>query len=134
MSTPEDGLAAQHPEPGADRAEVVGRQPLPYPADSGPAARGPAGRHVLFQAPDPVEHVVHPAAGSLLEHAADQLPGRVQVAGQEQQGAQGPIELGEQGAQPDRAGWHLHAEHPLDGQRDPELVAERRQPVVPVRE
>ena len=43
-----------------------------------------------------------------------------------------PVELGQQGAQPDRPRRHLQAEHPLDREHDAELAAERRQPVVPV--
>ncbi len=45
-----------------------------------------------------------------------------------------PVELGEQRAQPDGPLRHLHPEHRLDTEHDPELVGERRQPVVPVRE
>ena len=43
-----------------------------------------------------------------------------------------PVQLGEQGAGPDRADRHLHAEHPLGRQDDAQLVGERREPVVPV--
>ena len=48
--------------------------------------------------------------------------------------AEHPVELREQGARPDRALGDLHAEHPLHGEDDPELVGEGGQPVVPVRE
>ena len=35
-----------------------------------------------------------------------------------------PVQLGEGGAQPDRALGHLDAHQPLDGEHDPQLVAE----------
>ena len=47
---------------------------------------------------------------------------------------QHPVELGEEGAQPHRPDRHLHPEHRLDAEDDAELVGERREPVVPVRE
>ena len=108
----------------------------------GPAR--PAGRQVLLEAADPVEHVVHPAAGDLLHHRLQRLAlaERVEdrrdraeldrVGAEEHQVVEHPVQLGEQRAHPDRPYRHLHAEHPLDGEHDAELVGERRQPVVPV--
>ncbi len=101
---------------------------------------------VLLEAADAVEHVVHPAAGQLLHHRLEGLAlaegvedrrDRAElerVGAEEHQVVQHPVELGQQGAQPDRADRDLHAQHPLDREDDAELVAERGQPVVPVRQ
>jgi hypothetical protein len=92
------------------------------------------------QPADPVVLVVHAAAGGLLHDrlqrlALDEQPGDRRVGGaEEQQVVEHPVELGEQRPQPHGAVGHLHAEHPLDGQHDAQLVGERRQPVVAVGE
>ena len=39
-----------------------------------PGPAGPAGRHLLLEPADPVEHVVDPAAGDLLHHRLDASP------------------------------------------------------------
>ena len=54
------------------------------------------------------------------------------VRAEEHQVVQHPVQLGQQGARPDRAHRDLHAEHPLGGQDHAELVGEGGQPVVPV--
>ena len=56
------------------------------------------------------------------------------VRAEEHQVVQHPVQLGEQRTRPHRALGDLHAEHPLDGQDDAQLVGERRQPVVAVGE
>ena len=53
---------------------------------------------------------------------------------EEHQVVEHPVQLGEQRAHPDGALGDLHAEHPLDGEDDAQLVGERRQPVVAVGE
>jgi hypothetical protein len=45
-----------------------------------------------------------------------------------------PAQLGQGGTQPDRTLRHLQAHQALDGEHHPELVVERRKPVVPVGE
>ena len=87
----------------------------------------PARGQVLLEAADPVEHVVHPAAGDLLHHGLQllALAERVEdrrdraelerVGAEEHQVVEHPVELGQQGARPDRPLGHLHAEHLLDG-------------------
>ena len=104
----------------------------------------PAGREVLLEPADAVEHVVHPPAGGLLHDRLEllALAERVEdrgdraelerVGAEEHQVVEHPVELGQQGARPDRPLGHLHAEHPLDAEHHAELGGERRQPVVPV--
>ena len=104
----------------------------------------PAGRQVLLEAADPVEHVVHPAAGDLLHHGLQLLAlaegvedrrdrAELQRVGtEEHQVVEHPVELGEQGAGPDRPRWDLHAQQLLCGKHDAELVGEGGEPVVPV--
>ena len=99
---------------------------------------------VRLEAADPVEHVVHAAAGGLLHDRLELLPlaERVEdrrdgaelerVGAEEHQVVEDPVQLGEQGARPDRSLGHLHAEHLLDAEDHAELVGERGQPVVPV--
>ena len=89
---------------------------------------------------------MHAAAGGLLhdglqllalaervEHRRDRAE-LERVGAEEHQVREHAVELGEQGAQPDRPLGHLHAEHRLDAEHHPELVAERREPVVAVGE
>jgi hypothetical protein len=106
----------------------------------------PAGGHILLDAADAVEHVVHAPAGRLLHDGLQRLPlpERVEDGGdradlqrvraEEHQVVEHAVELGEQRAEPDGTLGHLEAHHPLDSERDAELVAERGQPVVPVGE
>lgn len=89
---------------------------------------------------------MQPTARSLLEHGLDVFPlaERIEhrgdrpelerIGAEEHQVRQDPVQLGEERARPRRALGDLHAEHVLDREHDAELVAERRQPVVPVRQ
>jgi hypothetical protein len=106
----------------------------------------PAGRQVLLEAPDAVEHVVHAPAGDLLHDVLQllALPERVEdrsdaaqlqrVGTEEHQVVQDPVQLGEERTRPDRALGHLHAEHAFDTEDDAELVGEGGEPVVAVGE
>ncbi len=97
-------------------------------------ACGPAGRQVLLEAADAVEHVVHAPAGDLLHDVLEHLalaervehrrdPAQLQrVGAEEHQVVQHPVQLGEQGACPHRPLGDLHAEHPLHGEDDAQLV------------
>ena len=131
----------------AEHQLVVDVHPRAHVGDGLPA-RGrsqPAGQ-VLLEAADPVEHVVHPAAGDLLHDVLEllALPERVEdrgdpaqfqrVRAEEHQVVEDPVQLGEQRPRPHRALGDLHAEHPLDGQDDAQLVGEGGQPVVAVGE
>ena len=147
-----DHRRAEHADPAGagvqdlvahDHALEVG-QPPAHGRDRRGDPRQPAGREVLLETADPVEHVVHPAAGGLLHHRLQLLtlaegvedrrdgPELEGVGAEEHQVVEHPVELGQQGAGPGGPLGHLHAEHRLDPQHHPELVAERREPVVPV--
>ena len=71
------------------------------------------------------------ALAERVEHRRDRAE-LERVGAEEHQVVEHPVQLGEQGARPDRPLRHLHAEHLLDGEHHAELVGERRQPVVPV--
>ncbi len=130
----------------ADDERLEVRQPAANRRHGIRDAVEPAGGEVLLQAAHAVEHVVHPAAGGLLHHRLEllALAERVEdrgdgaqlqrVGAEEHQVVEHPVELGEQGAGPDRSLGDLHAEHLLDAQDHAELARERREPVVPVRE
>jgi hypothetical protein len=89
---------------------------------------------------------VHPAAGDLLHDGLQllALAERVEdrgdraelqrVRAEEHQVVEHPVQLGQQGARPDRALGDLHAEQVLRGEDDAQLVGERGEPVVPVRQ
>ena len=144
----------EHPDPAGARLEDLVahdqrlelRHPAPDRVDRGAHASEPPGRHVLLEPTHPVEHVVHPPAGrlfhdrlqllALAEGVEDRRDGAEleRVRAEEHQVREHPVQLGEQGAQPHGPLGHLHAEHRLDAEDHPELVAERRQPVVPVRQ
>ncbi|GAA3051911.1 hypothetical protein GCM10020000_36570 [Streptomyces olivoverticillatus] len=148
------GLPGQHADAARTAAEdlVAEHQPVVdvhAGADLGhrvPGAAEPARGQVLLEAADAVEHVVHPAAGDLLHHRLELLAlaegvedggdaAELQrVGAEEHQMVEHPVQLGQQGARPHRALGDLHAEHPLDGDDDAQLVGERRQPVVAVGE
>jgi hypothetical protein len=149
-----DQFRRQHPDAhraGAedlvaeDKVLDVG-QPAAYRLDRHRGTAQPARGQVLLETADPVEHVVHPAAGQLLHHGLDGLAlaecvedrrDRTElerVRAEEHQVVEDPVELGHQGADPDRPLGHLQAHHPFDREHHAELVGESRQPVVPVRQ
>ena len=87
--------------------------------------------------------MVHPQAGGLLEEgehhlalaeAVDQHGGGAEVptvGGHPQQVRRHPVELGHQHADPGGARWQLHAEKGLGGEREDQLVVQRREVVHP---
>ena len=126
------------------------RRGVPHPAE-------PARGQLRHQAPDPVEHVVHPATRDLLHDHLDQFPGverrpsgRLRggppgrggaggsdlrrVGTQKGQVAEGAVQLGEQSARPDPARRHLDAGQPLGREDHAQLAGERAQPVMAVRQ
>ena len=122
----------------------VGPHTSSYDVDRIGRALQPTCRQIFLQAADAVEHVVHPPAGDLLHHGLEHfaLTKRIEdwrdrteldrIAAQEHQVVEHAIELCEQRAGPHRTDRHFHAEHALDSEDDAELVAESRQPVMPV--
>ena len=101
---------------------------------------------VVAQPADAVEHVVQAAAGDLLhdglqflalaehvEHRCDSAELQ-RVRAEEHEVVEHPVQFGEQRARPRRALGHLHAECPLDREAHADLAAERRKPVVTVRQ
>ena len=89
---------------------------------------------------------MHPTPGGLLHHGLElfALPEGVEdgrdrtelegVGAEEHQVREHPVELGEERAQPHGTLRDLHTEHGLHAEHDPQLVGERREPVVTVRE
>ena len=150
----QDGLGSQHTDvAGPGEEDLVAHQHVSQvvhsPADLGDGVLDPSQPsrgEVGLESADPVEHVVHPAAGDLLhdglqllalaERVEDRGDGAElqRVRADEHQVVEHPVQLGEQGARPHRPLGHLHAEHLLDPEDHAELVGERGEPVVPVRE
>lgn len=132
------------PDLVAEDQPVVHVHPRADVRDGLPRPPQPSGGQVLLEAADPVEHVVHPAAGDLLHHGleflalaegvedggdAAQFEG---VRAEEHQVVEDPVQLGEERTGPHRALRDLHAQHPLDGHDHAELVGEGGEPVVTV--
>ena len=149
-----DDGCLQHTNTPGGCAEPVVRQhqllqtcrPSADERNRGVDAVEPAGRQVLPESADPVEHEVHAPAGCLLHDRLNGLPAeidslwassRCEPTGMVPRKARWfstRLKLCEQRARPRRPSRHLHPEQPLHDENHSELGGEGGEPVVAVGE
>jgi hypothetical protein len=134
-----DDLVAHH-----EVVEIV--ELLPHVLEDLGRLLQPPARQVVLQSTRPDEREVHPRAGGALHERLDHLAfdERVEdrrhraelerIGPHEHEMAEDPVPFGEHRSDPAGPLGHLDPRELLDGQHEPELVVERREPVVPVHE